>query len=197
MATRAAFQQLELKSRAEWRAWLAKHYTQKESVWVVIPKKGATFSLLTVAEVVEEALCFGWIDSVPGKIDDWRYKLLVSPRKPNSNWSKINKARVAQLTKAGLMQPPGLAMVALAKKTGTWDALNDIDELKYPPDLEKAFTKNKQAKIYFDAFPPSTKKGILEWILNAKTTETRTKRIADTVAKAEQNIRANQYVRKQ
>lgn len=196
MPTRNEFTLVELPNRKALRAWLTKHHTQKESIWLVIAKKGNTQSTLSRMDAVEEALCFGWIDSVPGLMDDVRYKLLLSPRKPKSNWSAVNKKLVAKLIKADMMQPAGMAMIELAKMTGTWNALNTIDKLQYPADLEKAFAKNKKAKTYFDAFPPSTKKGILEWILNAKTTETRSKRIADTVAKAAQNIRANQYVKK-
>jgi uncharacterized protein YdeI (YjbR/CyaY-like superfamily) len=196
MPTRNEFALVELPNRKAFRAWLTKNHTQKESIWLVIAKKGNTQSTLWRMDAVEEALCFGWIDSVPGLMDNVRYKLLLSPRKPKSNWSAINKKLVAKLIKADMMQPSGMAMVELAKKTGTWNVLNDIDELKYPTDLQKAFAKAKKAKTYFDAFPPSTKKGILEWILNAKTPETRTKRIDDTVSKAEKNVRANQYVRK-
>lgn len=188
------FKQVEPANRAEWRAWLTKNHTQKESVWLVVAKKGqAGISRL---EGLEELLCFGWIDSVANKLDEQYFKLLVSPRKPKSAWSKINKDLVSKLIKAGLMQPSGMKMVELAKKTGTWTALDSINRLEYPPDLVRALNKNRKAHKFFEAFPPSTKKGILEWIQNAKTPETRNKRIAETVTKAAQNVRANQYIRK-
>jgi uncharacterized protein YdeI (YjbR/CyaY-like superfamily) len=191
------FQHVEPKSRSEWRNWLQQNHTQKAGIRLVLYKKGTSGSTLTISEAVEEALCFGWIDSVANGVDDKRYKIHFSPRKPKSIWSKINKARVAKLIKAQVMHPAGLAMVKLAKKTGTWNALNDIDALKYPADLITAFIKNKKAKTFFDAFPPSTKKQILWWIKDAKTEETRARRIKETVEKAANNIRANQYVKKE
>jgi uncharacterized protein YdeI (YjbR/CyaY-like superfamily) len=188
------FKLIDPANRVEWREWLAKNHTQKESVWVVIAKKG--FEGVSVAEVVEEALCFGWIDGLANKLDEKRFKLLLSPRKSKSTWSKINKVRVSRLIKAGLMQPQGVVVIKLAKKNGSWNTLNDIDKIKFPDDLLKALAKNSKAKPNFDAFPPSTKKQILYWIQSAKTTETRNKRIKETVSKAVKNERANQYTPK-
>jgi len=185
---------VEPSNRAEFREWLQKNYTQKESVWVVIAKKG--FEGLSRQDSVEEILCFGWIDSVANKMDEKRFKVLMSPRKPKSVWSKINKALVTKLIKQNLMHPAGLAAIALAKKNGSWKVLNDMDNLKYPTDLTQAFNKNRKAKSNFDAFPPSAKKIILFWIQSAKTAETRNKRIKETVSKATKNERANQYVPK-
>lgn len=190
------WQKVEPRSRAEWRTWLMRNHTQKTGIWLVLYKKGHAGSTLTVSEAVEEALCFGWIDSVANVVDDKRYKIFTSPRKPKSIWSKINKARVAKLIKKGLMTSAGMAMIKLAKKSGTWNALNEVDDLTYPADLVKALSKNKKAKAYFDNFPPSIKKGILWWIQSAKTEETRTRRVKETVEKAADNIRANQYVKK-
>ena len=148
---------------------------QRESVWLAVAKKGHMG--VSVPEAVEEALCFGWIDSTANKLDEKRYKLLLAPRKRNSAWSKINKARVAKLIKKKLMQPAGLAMIKLAKKTGTWKLLDDVDKLKCPGDLAKALNSSKKGKAFFDAFPPSAKKQILYWLQSAKTVETRNKRI--------------------
>lgn len=187
------FKHVEPKSRAAWRQWLEDNHTHTDSVWVVIAKKESGLPSITNNEMVEEALCFGWIDSVPNKLNAQRLKVLVSPRKAKSNWSKVNKDRATKMIKAGLMQPAGLAMIELAKKSGKWNALDDINSLKLPPDLTKTLGKNKKANSFFDQFPPSTKRGILEWIQNAKTEETRSKRIAETVTLAAKNIRANQY----
>lgn len=184
------------KSRSEWRQWLQENHVQKDGIQLIIAKKGSGLPSLPVADAVEEALCFGWIDSVAHKLDDKRYKIFFFPRNPKSKWSKINKGRVKKLTKLGLIAPAGKKMIALAKKTGTWDALNEVDQLLLPKDLKTAFSKNKKASNFFDAFPPSTKRAILEWILNAKQPETRIKRIKETVDLAEKNIRANQYIPK-
>jgi len=187
------FIEFEPISRLAWRKWLEQNHTMKKSIWLIIAKKGSGLPVLTIEDIVEEALCFGWIDSVPNKVDDKRYKILLSPRKPKSNWSKINKARAGKMIKAGLMTPAGMELIKLAKKTGTWNALQRIDELIIPDDLRKGFSKNKQALVYFNAFPPSARRGILEWISNAKTMETRKKRVLETIALAANNIRANQF----
>ncbi len=175
------------RNRAEWRQWLAEHYRQGESIWLVTYKGGE----LKYNDIVEEALCFGWIDSRPAKLDEKRTMLLLSPRKPQSRWSKLNKERVARLEAAGLMQEAGAAKVREAKRSGAWDALNDVDALIVPPDLTEAIARVKNASAYFAAFPPSARRGILEWILAAKSTETRARRIAETARLAGRNVRAN------
>jgi len=181
------------KSRAEWRKWLEENQARKEGVWLISYKKDTGKPRFDYDESVEEALCFGWIDSKPAKLDEERSMLWFAPRKAKTNWSKLNKDRVEKMIKAGLMAPAGLAKVEAAKKDGSWNALDGVEALEIPPDLAKAFSKNKKAKEYFDAFPRSVKRGILEWILNAKRPETRAKRIEETVSLAEKNIRANQW----
>lgn len=181
------------KSRAAWRKWLEKNHTRPEGVWLVSYKKATGKPRLDYAEAVEEALCFGWIDSKGNKLDDERSLLWFAPRKPKTGWSKLNKERVEKLIKAGLMMPAGLAKVEAAKKDGSWNALDAAAALEIPPDLAKAFSNNKIAKEYFEAFPRSVKGAILQWILSAKKPETRAQRIEETVTKAEKNIRANQW----
>jgi uncharacterized protein YdeI (YjbR/CyaY-like superfamily) len=181
------------KSRAEWRTWLEQNYTRTEGVWLIMHKKGTGKPRVDYAEAVEEALCFGWIDSKGNKLDDERSMLWMAPRKPKTGWSKLNKERIEKLIKSKLMTPAGLAKINAAKKDGTWNALDAIEALEIPLDLEKAFSKNRTAKEYFDVFPRSAKRAILEWIASAKKPETRANRIEETVTKAEKNIRANQW----
>jgi uncharacterized protein YdeI (YjbR/CyaY-like superfamily) len=181
------------KSRADWRKWLEENHMRNEGVWLISYKKTSGRQSFDYEESVEEALCFGWIDSKGNKLDDERTMLWFSPRKSGSKWAKPNKERVKKLMKAGLMAPAGLAKVEAAKKDGTWNALDGVDALEIPPDLAKALSKNKTAREYFEAFPRSVKRAILEWILNAKKSETRAKRIEETVTLAEKNIRANQW----
>ena len=181
------------KSRAEWRKWLEENHTRTEGVWLISYKKATGKSRFDYGESVEEALCFGWIDSKPGKLDEERSMLWFAPRKAGTGWSKLNKERVEKLIESGLMAPAGLDKVEAAKKDGSWNALDAVEALEIPPDLAKAFSNNKTAKEYFDAFPRSVKRTILEWIMNVKKPETRAKRIEETVSKAEQNIRANQW----
>lgn len=181
------------KTRAEWRAWLEQNHTRAEGVWLISYKKATGKPRFEYDEAVEEALCFGWIDSKPNKLDDERSMLWFAPRKAGTGWSKPNKERVEKMLKARLMAPAGLAKVEAAKKDGSWAALDAVEALEIPPDLAKALKANKTAKAYFEAFPRSVKQGILEWILNAKKPETRAKRVEETVRLAEKNIRANQW----
>jgi uncharacterized protein YdeI (YjbR/CyaY-like superfamily) len=181
------------KSRAEWRKWLKENHTRTEGIWLISYKKATGKPRFDYADAVEEALCFGWIDSKPGKLDEERSMLWFAPRKAKTGWSKLNKERIEKLIEAGLMTSAGLTKIEAAKKDGSWNLLDAIHKMGVPPDLAKAFSKNKTAREYFEAFPPSVKRAILEWIASAKRPETRAKRIEETVSKAEQNIRANQW----
>lgn len=144
-------------------------------------------------ELVEEALCFGWIDSKPRALDANRSMLWFAPRKAGTGWSRLNKARVTRAIKAGRMTPSGLKKVNEAKRDGSWAALDAVEALELPPDLLRAFAKYPLARDNFEKFPRSTKRSILEWIGNAKTTATRDKRVAETASRAAVNERANQW----
>ena len=181
---------VQAKNREEWRKWLDKNGTVEKSIWLVIYRKETTTASVYYDEAVEEALCYGWIDSVANKRDADSFYLYFAQRKPSSKWSKLNRDRVAKLEKEGLIMPPGKATIDLAKNNGTWEALIEVEALTIPPDMQELFDKNEKAYANFMAFPPSTIRGILEWILNAKRPETRLKRITETVEKAEKNIRA-------
>ncbi len=146
---------------------------------------------VTYDEAVEEALCFGWIDSLSRKFDDERSKLLFTTRKPKSVWSKPNKLRVGKLIKEGLMTESGLAKIKTAKKDGSWNALDASDNLEIPTDLAKEFKRNKIAARNFAAFSDAVKRGILFWVGSAKRDETLTARIEKTVAMAAENKRVN------
>jgi uncharacterized protein YdeI (YjbR/CyaY-like superfamily) len=183
------------KSRAEWRAWLEQNHAQPEGVWLISYKKATGRPRVEYDDAVEEALCFGWIDSKPNKLDEERSMLWFAPRKPGSGWSRPNKERVERMMAAGLMTPAGLEKVEAAKQDGSWQALDAIEALEIPPDLEAALAAYSSARQHFDAFPRSVKRGILEWISTAKKPETRAKRVEETARLAEQNIRANQWRR--
>lgn len=185
------------KNRKAWRNWLHKNHATGESVWLVFYKKSADTKSVTYVEAVEEALCYGWIDSKANKRDKESHLQYFAKRKPKGVWSKINKARIKKLTEQGLMMPAGLAAIGLAKKNGSWNSLDKIDNLEVPPDLKKEFAKNKTAWKNFQAFAPSSKKLILGWVYNAKRPETREKRVRETITLAAKNIRANHYRPKQ
>lgn len=177
-------------SRAEWRDWLAENYDKLDGVWFVYFKKSANKPRVSYDEAVEEALCFGWIDSLPRKFDEERSKLLFTPRKPKSVWSKLNKERIEKLIENGSMTEIGLKKIEAAKKDGSWDALNASDNLEIGEDLQKAFLENKAAEEKFNAFPASVKKAILQWLNSAKREETRKARIEKTISMAAKNRRA-------
>lgn len=182
-----------ISSRAEWRNWLLANHKISKGVWLLSYKAATGKPTITYAEGVLEALCFGWIDSKGNKYDDERSLLYYSPRNPRSNWSALNKTRVAQLLEQGLMMPAGQRMIDLAIETGTWTALDEVEAVVIPDDLQAALQANPPAETNFMAFPKSAKRGILEWILNAKRPETRAKRITETATLAAQNKRANQF----
>lgn len=180
-------------SRAEWRAWLEQNYQREQGIWLITYKKATGKPRVEYDAAVEEALCFGWIDSKPQKLDAERSMLWFAPRKSGSGWSRVNKARIAHMISEGLMMPPGHARIEAAKQDGSWYALDAVEELEMPPDLVAALAAYPNATGYFEAFPRSVKRGILEWINNAKRPETRARRIAETAQLAEENIRANQW----
>jgi uncharacterized protein YdeI (YjbR/CyaY-like superfamily) len=186
------------KSRAASRAWLAKHHTRTECVWLITYKKataklGKKFARVEYDEAVEEALCWGWVDSKVNKLDEERSLLWFAPRKPKTGWSKPNKERVERMIAAGLMQPAGLAKIEAAQIDGTWNSLDAIEQLEVPPDLQKGFKQFKGAAANWEAFPRSVKRGILEWISIAKKAETRAKGVEETARLAGENKRANQW----
>lgn len=188
-------ERVQVESRLEWRAWLEKNHQNESGVWLVIFKKHCGDKYVSYDDIVEEALCFGWVDSRPRKLDEDRSMLWLSPRKAGSGWSKLNKERVERMTAAGLMTPTGLAKIEAAKQDGSWTALDAIEALEIPPDLETALASYDSARQHFEAFPRSVKRSILEWIAAAKKPETRAKRVAETAHLAEDNIRANQWRR--
>jgi uncharacterized protein YdeI (YjbR/CyaY-like superfamily) len=182
---------LLIESTSQLRSWLQINHAQKESVWLVKWKKESRKPYVAYSDIVDQLLCFGWVDSLPRKLDSEKSMLLISPRKPKSNWSGVNKKKVERLMKSGQMAPAGIKMVEIAKQNGTWNTLDEVEQLLVPDDLTKAFAKYTKAEFYFNRFPPSSKRGILEWIQNAKQETTRAKRIEETAQKASQNIKAN------
>ncbi len=189
-----SYVRVEVRSRAELRKWLEKNHAKSPGCWVVTFKKTSGEPRVDNGEVGAEALCFGWVDSRVAKVDARRSALLITPRKPKSAWSRVNKERVERLIAEGLMTKAGLAVIELAKKSGTWNALDKVENLELPSDLVKRFrAAPPAARKNFDAFPRSVKRAILEWIHSAKKPETRDKRVAETVTLAAKNVRANQW----
>jgi uncharacterized protein YdeI (YjbR/CyaY-like superfamily) len=181
-----------LTDRASWRAWLEKHHLRDSGVWLVSFKKATGKPRVEYDDAVEEALCFGWIDSVVHSLDDERTMQLFTPRKPRSPWSQSNKLRVERLLGAGLMRAAGLAKIEEAKRGGAWDAYAVVESLELPGDLRAAFdVAPPGARSKWDSFSPSSRRAILWWVHTAKRAETRARRVAQVVTEAAHGRRAN------
>lgn len=179
------------RSVQDWRNWLEKNGKTEKAVFLIIYHQKSKTPSVHYAASIEHSLCYGWIDSKALKRDEESFYLSFTPRKPKSNWSKVNRERVTCMTEKGLMTPAGQAMIDLAKATGTWDGLAAAQDTIVPDDLKKLFNRNKKAFKNFDAFAPSSKRVILEWIAKAKRPETREKRVLETVELAAENVKAN------
>jgi uncharacterized protein YdeI (YjbR/CyaY-like superfamily) len=175
---------LEPRSRDELRTWLAVHHAVSRGVRLAVGKKGGTVTDLSYDGAVEEGLAFGWIDSTAARLDEHRFTVLFTPRRPGSVWARSNKDRVARLIKVGRMAPAGMAAVAAAKADGSWDLLNDVDDLVVPADLEEGLAAAPGAVGGFAALSASAKRMTLYWIADAKRPETRARRIAEAVTAA-------------
>ena len=168
-------------TREEWRSWLEENHDKSDGIWLAYYKKHTGKPSVEYEEAVEEAICFGWIDSNVRTIDGERYKQWYSPRKKNSVWSKSNKERVHLMLEQGKMTEAGMAVVLAAQKGGHWEDLTPVDNLEMPSDLEEALAANPEAGESYNRLSPSHKKQYLYWIYSAKTEETRRKRIKKTV----------------
>lgn len=187
------YPRVEVRSRAQLRAWLTDHHGASIGAWIVTFKKDRG-PYVSARDVCEEAICFGWIDSLPRKLDADRTMLLVTPRKPGSRWSAVNRERAERLLAEGQIAAAGLETIRRAESDGSWTALDGVEALELPADLVASFDAAiSTARNNFDAFPRSAKRGILEWILAAKRPETRARRIEETVTLAARNERANQW----
>jgi uncharacterized protein YdeI (YjbR/CyaY-like superfamily) len=181
------------KDRHEWRQWLEKNHADKQSVWLVMYKKQSGKPSITWTDAVDEAICFGWIDSLKKSVDSESSIQFFSRRKPTSAWSKINKEKVTRLINDGLMAPAGQATIDTAKQNGTWILLDAVEELTIPEDLEKAFKDHTGAEAYFLSLSKSIKKMMLQWVTFAKRPETRQNRINEIAKLAGQGKKPKQF----
>ncbi len=174
---------LEFDNREEWREWLSENHDRESEVWLVYYKKESGLPTIGYGESVEEALCFGWVDSLIKKIDEQKYARKFTPRKEDSNWSEVNKKRVAKMIKANRMTEQGLRLVDAAKKLGTWDAPKTKPKfnLEMTEAFAQALNNNPEAEEFFKSLAPTYQKQYLLWIATAKRPETRQKRIDESV----------------
>ena len=176
------------KSRKAWRDWLEKNHATSTGVWLVYAKKHSGLPSLTYNDAVEEALCFGWIDSKINPVDDAFYMQMFTPRKLKSVWSASNKTRVERLLAAGLMTSAGLVVVKAAQSSGTWDTRKHADELTVPPDLEKAIRASPDASRNWVSYSASRRKGVLYRLAGAKRPETRARYLQEIIENMARNM---------
>lgn len=181
------------KNQTDWRNWLDENHQLKQFVWVIFYKKSTKVASISWSEAVDEALCFGWIDSTKKTIDAERYIQYFSKRKPNSIWSKVNKYKVAYLTSKKLIQKAGYKSIKIAKENGSWFILDEVEALILPKDLKKEFDKREGALEYYDSLNKSAKKILLSWVVLAKRDETRLKRIIEIAENASRNTKPKQF----
>ena len=190
MAVLADAPHVHADDRATWRAWLEANHGTARGAWLVTWRARAGRAGLDYEAAIEEALCFGWVDSTGGRVDDERGKLYFAPRKPRSVWAASNKARVERLIDAGRMAPAGLAAIERAKANGSWEVLDAVERLEVPRDLVAALETRPPAVVNFAGFPPSARKMLLAWVALARRPETRAARIAEIAEAAARNERA-------
>lgn len=178
------------RARAAWRAWLAANHDAERGAWVVSWRRASGREPVPYAELVEEALCFGWIDSTVNPLDDERGMQLMTPRKAKSSWTRLNRQRIADLEAQGLMTDAGRRAVAVAQENGWWTLADSVEDLVEPPALASALDASPAARAAWDAFPPSARKQMLWWVVSAAKPETKAARITKIVSEAEQGRRA-------
>lgn len=181
--------EVHAETRSAWRAWLEANHAAVPGVWLVSWRRGHG-PRVEYEEAVEEALCFGWIDSQGGNLDERRSRQYFAPRKAGSGWAATNKARVEKLIASGLMAPAGLAAIERAKANGSWTLLDAVEAGVIPDDLGAALDAAPPARANFEAFPKSAKRAMLEWTAQAKRPETRAARIRQIAERAAVNERA-------
>jgi len=181
------------KSQSDWRKWLEKNHQSKQAVWLVYYKKKSPDHNLIWSEAVDEALCFGWIDSIAKPIDNEKYKQYFSKRKAKSNWSGINKRKVKMLIDRGLMAEAGYKSIEVAKENGSWILLDEVEALVIPEDLKEALANYKGSEKFFDNLSNSAKKILLHWVVSAKRKETREKRVLEIAENASRNLKPKPF----
>lgn len=169
-------------SQQEWRQWLMENHHSKQSIWLVYYKKKSTIPSITYSDAVDEALCFGWIDSIKENIDHNTFMQFFCKRKAKSTWSKVNKGKVELLIDSGMMTMAGFDSIETAKQNSSWFILDEVEELKIPEDLAAAFSRKAGSNDNFMGLSRSVRKNFLQWLVLAKRPETRQKRISEIVA---------------
>jgi uncharacterized protein YdeI (YjbR/CyaY-like superfamily) len=178
------------ESRAQWRAWLAAHHDSVPGVWLCSWRTRVSRPVCPYPEAVEEAICFGWIDSTVNVLDEQRSLQLMTPRRPKSGWTRLNRRRAAEMEAAGLMTDAGRRAIDVAQRNGWWTITDPVEDLVEPDDLADALDRNPTARAHWNEFPPSARKQMLWWVVSAAQQPTRARRVAAIVEKAAHGERA-------
>lgn len=194
VAIKQSIETISVETREEWRQWLVKNHRTKQSVWILCHTKKSDSPTIPWSELVDEALCFGWIDSTRKSIDETKFIQHFGKRKPSGTWSKINKEKIKRLIANGQMTQAGLDVIEAAKQNGSWTILDQVEELVIPDDLEQAFKVHEGSKDYFLNLSKSVRKMMLQWIVLAKRAETRQKRIHEIAECAGQNKKPKNFL---
>ncbi len=189
-------EEIYIEDKHQLRSWLDKNHDSYKGIWLVYDKKNSGKRTLSYDELVEEVLCFGWVDSLPRSKNGNQAMYYISPRKPKSPWSKLNKQRIEKLTIEKRIARAGLEFIERSKKDGSWISYDNIENLVVPVELKTAFSKNRKAEENFNNFSNSNKKQILWYISSAKQEETKNKRITQIVAEAAKNNNPLEYRKK-
>lgn len=176
-----------------WRNWLELNHEKEDAIWVIFYKKKSPKHNMSWSDSVDEALCFGWIDSTKRSIDDEKFKQYFTKRKAKSNWSRVNKEKVDSLIAKGLMQSAGYKSIEVAKENGSWTILDGVEAMEIPVDLSTELARLEGAQEFFEGLSSSAKKILLYWVISAKRDETRQKRISEIAVNASQGLKPKQF----
>lgn len=179
-------EQVAVETREAWRAWLSVHHARPDGVWLVSWRRHTGRPALTYEDIVEEALCFGWVDSTAKTLDEERSMLYLAPRRKGSGWSRPNKVRIERLEAAGAIAEPGRRVIEAAKLAGSWTLLDGAEALTIPPDLADAFARHPGSREHWDTLSASARKQTLAWIAQAKRDQTRARRVEQAARRPDQ-----------
>lgn len=181
------------ETKEQWHKWLRENHTRENGIWLLQYNKKSGRPSVSWSDAVDEALCFGWIDSIKKKLNDESAIQYFGKRKPKSTWSKINKQKIEKLTSENRMSQAGLDIIAIAKENGSWEILDSVEELIIPEDLALELSNRENATIFFQSLSKSVRKMMLQWIVLAKRPETRQKRILEIADAAEKKLKPKQF----
>ncbi|KGE15870.1 YdeI/OmpD-associated family protein [Sphingobacterium deserti] len=190
---RTDIQQKHFSNAEAWRDWLVENHETEDGIWMICFNKKSGKSGISWSEAVDQALCFGWIDSIKRSVDEYSSIQFFGKRKAKSTWSKINKLKVDQLIANGLMEASGFQAIEIAKRNGSWTILDDVEALIIPSDLDATLIRSPEAYSFFNALSKSSKKALLQWVALAKKPETRLRRIEEIASAAAQKTMPNSF----